>query len=152
MEMNKITVSITDNDLWLILERHVDNKNITRLLFDVLCKNPKAIEWLLRMDLGNPYPVIPEIGTHGYMNIVNYGGWSGDKTTYEKSEFNQHGFIPVTVKAFAGIDTYHPLTVAAPKIKDKNGEDAENQFHITLEEFIPEDKRDPYQAKLEGGI
>lgn len=152
MEMSKITVSITDNDLWLILEKHVDNKHIARLLFDVLCKNHKAIEWLLRMDLGNPYPVIPQVGDMGYMNIVNYGGWSGAKTAYEKSEFNQHGFIPVTVKAFGGIDSYHPLIVNAPQMTDKKGEHFENQFHLSLEEFIPEDKHDPYQAKLEGGI
>lgn len=152
MEKSKITVSITDNDLWLVLDKHVDNKHIALLLFDVLCKNHKAIEWLLRMNLGNGYPEIPKVGACGYMNIVNYAGWSGSKTAYEQSEFNQHGFIPVTIVAFSGLDAYHPLTVAAPKIKDKNGDDVENQFHLNLEEFIPEDKHDPYQAKLEGGI
>jgi hypothetical protein len=151
MEKSKIIVSITDNDLWLVLDKHVDNKHIAKLLFDVLRKNHKAIEWLLRMNLGNGYPVIPEVGACGYMNIVNYAGW-GSKTAYEQSEFNQHGFIPVTIVSFSGLDAYHPLTVAAPKIKDKNGDDVENQFHLNLEEFIPEDKHDPYQAKLEGGI
>lgn len=145
--MSKITVSITDNDLWLILEKHVENKDIAKLLFDVLCKNHKAVEWLLRMDLGNHYPVIPEIGTFGYMNIVKYSGWSGSKTAYEKSEFNQHGFIPVTITAFTGLDAYHPLTVHAPRISD----DIDNQFNINIEEFIPENDYDLYQVKSEEG-
>ena len=145
--MSRITVSITDNDLWLILEKHVENKHIAKLLFDVLCKNPKAIEWLLRMDLGNHYPVIPEVGTYGYMNIVNYAGWSGSKSAYEKSEFNRHGFIPVTITAFTGLDAYHPLTVLAPRISD----DVDNQFHLNIEDFIPENDHDLYQVKSEGG-
>jgi hypothetical protein len=150
--MTKITISLTDNDLWLLLDKHIENKHIALLMYDILCKNHQATEWFFRMHLGASYPEVPKEGARGYINLEAYTGWSGNKTLYLESEFNQHGFIPVTVTSFGGIDMYHPLTVKAPKLFDKALGEVEGTFTITIEEFIPEDDHDPYQAKLEGAV
>jgi hypothetical protein len=143
-----ISVSLDDNDLMNVLKENIKNKEMQRLLYDVLSKDSVACNWLFKMQLGATYPTIPEKGTVGYVNVDKTSGWSGDLGLYKDSHFNQNGFIQVTVDEFIGLNEYYPLKVIAPEHTDETGKVWKNNFRVNIQDFIPEDQFDPYDKSI----
>lgn len=131
-----MNIKVDEDDVVRVLKSYVKNEDMMLLLRDLLVKTHPGIEWFFKIHLGHKYPKIPEIGTKGYINLNTYTGWGGDKVAYLESEFNEQGFIPVTVKSFEGLGNYHPLKVEAPELQETKGN---NIFSIDVDSFILDD-------------
>lgn len=135
--MSGVMIRTDDNDLKRLLGIYISDENMRKLIYDILSANSVAVEWAFKFHLGHVYPTVPVINTVGYINLEKYQGWSGDTDRYKNSNYVQQGYLKVTVHEFRGLHHYHPLIVNGPEHKNWN-----NQFHITCDEFIPEDQLD----------
>jgi hypothetical protein len=137
----EVMIRTDENDLKNLLDVYINDENVKKLIYDIISTNSNAVEWLFKFHLGHIYPMVPKIGTVGYVNIDKYNGWSGDVDKYKNSKYTQHGFLKVTVQEFKGLNSYHPLIVTAP-VHEENGVLWNNSFHIQCSEFILEDDLD----------
>jgi hypothetical protein len=138
-----VSIDTDENDLINVLNQYIKNKDVAALVFDTFSSNNTSIQWLFKMHMGNSYPIVPKIGTVGYINLSKYGGWQGDVEKYKNSSYCQQGYIKVGVKDWKGLNHYYPLVVEATA-HSENGQDWNSTFHIDCNEFITVNEFDAY--------
>lgn len=139
-----INIKLDENDLDNVLKAHIKDSNMRKIILDIVSNSHQGIEWIFKIHLGKAYPNIPKNGTSGYVHVDNISSWSGNLLKYQDSEFNQHGFIPVIVREFRGLNEYYPLRVVAPKL-NQNFIEGDNVFLIDPEHFMSGDEFDAYE-------
>jgi len=114
-------VKVTNDTLKKTVESiivHPNKDAIVRLFIGMLSTSHRGVDHFVKFSLGESFPDIPEINSVGLVKI-DHLCWSGDEREVLKtSEFNQNGFIEVTVQEFIGLHDYSQLRVSFPYIEN----------------------------------
>lgn len=138
--MNSVHLTLTNDDLenaiGKIIRDAPNKKDLVKVLTEGISNNHVACSLLFKVILGGKLPVLPPVGTIGYIKpeSLNY---NQDKKLYEK--VIQHGYIPCRVVGHRMITDYSPLVVELPEVGDTTRESM-----IMIEAFFPEDNVDIY--------
>lgn len=115
-------VYITDDMLHHALMKMTsghENWGIKMLFHGMLQDNHMGAKWFIKFMTGEQVPHIPEKGQEIYVSI-NRLGYTLDADAYEKSPYNENGFIKCVVASFEGFHHYSPITVEVPSLDPSN--------------------------------
>jgi hypothetical protein len=135
--MENIHLTINNDDLKkavtkIISDKEPNKEEYVTLIHDLMAENSVACGLFCKLIMGGSLPILPNIGTMGYIRIKDIG-YGNNIEDYEK--FIQHGYLPVVVKRLKGLHNYGPIIVELPRL---NAEEPGTEAFIDVNSFWPE--------------